>query len=119
MDDFLIDKNEDEHKHEHTRTPTPEILDKSFPSDKPVADADEHHHSHASSSSDEIEKKVVDLTPEMEIHQKLEEYYDKAYFNYQVCNLEDHIQQKVWSIHYDETYDLIFIFLGKIEILEG
>lgn len=25
----------------------------------------------------------------------------------------------MWSIHYDETYDLIFIFIGKIQLLEG
>ena len=49
----------------------------------------------------------------------MEEFYDKHYRNYEVCSADAFATQKGWNIFYDENYDLIYIFIGKIRQIKG
>lgn len=46
----------------------------------------------------------------------MQNYYDNNYFYFKIKNIKDYVHQKVWSLHFDEIYDLVYIFIANIEI---
>lgn len=49
----------------------------------------------------------------------MESFYDNNYRNYEVFSSDKITSQKVWNLFYDENYDLVYIFIGKVKQLKG
>ena len=49
----------------------------------------------------------------------MENYYNSNYRKYDIYLSKNFFQERVWNIFYDETYDLVYIFIAKIEQVRG
>lgn len=79
------------------------------------ADSMKSSESSSSSSSDDRDQ----INPEEIIGRNLEKYYDYNYFHYEVQKDTDYINNQVWNLHYDSTYDIIYVFVAKIRVIEA
>ena len=53
------------------------------------------------------------------IYDAQEDFYNKNYQDYDVFTENDYITSKVWNLTYDNTYDMIYIFMATIRYVEG
>jgi len=44
----------------------------------------------------------------------MEDYYNANYQNHKVATIDDFINEKVWNVIYDESNDLVYVFVAKI-----
>lgn len=49
----------------------------------------------------------------------MEEYYNKNYMEYEIFANSDFSHKKVWNVHHDDNFDLVYVFLGKIKQIKG
>jgi len=49
----------------------------------------------------------------------MEKFYDLNYHNFQICEIENYHEEKVWNIQYDDVFDLLYVFVAKIKRLDG
>ena len=49
----------------------------------------------------------------------IDKYYDDNYNTCDVSIQKDYVHNKVWSIHFDEMQDLVYIVMAKIDITKG
>ena len=38
---------------------------------------------------------------ESQIFEKMEKFYDKNYYNFQICEIDNYHEEKVWNMEYD------------------
>ena len=81
---------------------------------KPKSSASSHH-SFQSSESAESSSCESDTHPEDEAMNFMENFYNQNYSHYELLKCKDYSKQKIWNIEYDETHDLVYIFVAKIE----
>jgi len=49
----------------------------------------------------------------------MEMFYDDNFECFEVGTNNNFYEERVWNIYYDNKYDLIYLFLGKIKQLRG
>jgi hypothetical protein len=45
----------------------------------------------------------------------MSEFYDKNFVNYKMFNEKDYIKNAVWDVHYDNNFDLVYIFYAELQ----
>jgi len=49
----------------------------------------------------------------------MEEFYNDNFSNYLIGELSDVIHERVWNVYFDKTYDMIYVFVARLSVLEG
>jgi len=42
------------------------------------------------------------------------DYYNKNYFGFDICDINDTLHTQIWNIDYDLNYDLLYVFKAEI-----
>ena len=45
----------------------------------------------------------------------MKNFYDRHYNKFEISTIPDITSQRVWNIYFDETNDLIYVFVAKIK----
>jgi len=67
------------------------------------------------SSDGDAEAKVED--PVAQITNRMEDFYDDNYEGVQLVSNSNFFSERVWNVSFDQTYDSIYIFMARIELL--
>ena len=49
----------------------------------------------------------------------MEAFYDNHFHNYTVCELPDILNERIWNVYFDSTFDLIYLFKAKLKLPES
>lgn len=49
----------------------------------------------------------------------METFYDENYETNNVATIDDIYHEKIWSVFYDDKYDLLYLFVGKVNQIKG
>jgi len=56
-----------------------------------------------------------DDDPENEAFNYMESFYQLNYSCHEIINSKDYCDKKVWNIHYDDNYDIIYVFFATLQ----
>ena len=59
--------------------------------------------------------------PIQEVNQEIEQFYNKNYQSYEVLTTDHYVREaekRVWNIHFDVLYDIVYIFIAHLEVSE-
>ena len=71
------------------------------------------------SNTDSVISILDQVDPEQQILEHIEKYYEENYSVFDVLNQRDYVNNKVWSVHFDELHDLVYVVMANIKITKG
>lgn len=78
---------------------------------------------HSSNESDDDESDMSQNyqdCPIAGVTNEMEEFYHKNFTSYEILTkkMQENRQEKIWTMYFDKTFDVVYLYLAKIEVYD-